>query len=231
MKRRVLPPAIPLSFACVAGFALLLAAPPRAEAVQIRYDIAGVLLDAIGSTPAGTPVTASLRYDTAAAPSAVYANCCDPSGISRKDYPLLAFQVTVGSETLSPTGLGEVLQVRNDWDDTADNSGDYDLFGWGAFQSGSVGGVNIVGAAIFLYDFGLTALSSTDLPDASLTLTDFPNLPPISFNIYDEIGFSNVVRLDSLSGHVVPEPSALLLLAMGLLAPAARHSVRAAMRR
>ena len=189
-------------FVGLLALAMLAGSVCMADATPISYSFEGLLLEDVGTTPAGTTFSGMLNYDSTVSPTSV------SSDTAYYDPPAATLWLTVGSDILPPTAAS--MSVTNN------APGDY--WSFSTSSALTVGGW-LVFANLTLEGLG-DVFPSTSPPPAGLLLSDF-GLGSIFFDVTgppDHAGEGRFGTITAFGPTPVPDDvsSGLLSLFAGM---------------
>ena len=204
--------------------ALILASALQTALGAVTYYFNGNLADAIGSVPSGTSFSGSFDYEF---PQPLNPNPqSNPQVPSvRGDYIPTSISVTVGSEKITFTDNNKYINIYNKTPSTIVNglsaggfpSDDFHIYFQG---SGSLGGMAVDQLQLYMGDASGLVFSDLNLVGDTMRLSQFGTG---YFYIRSYSGSQPYTEIRSNLTSLVPEPSSLSLLALGVVVVALRR--------
>ena len=189
----------------------------KADATPVAFEFEGTLIQVSGPNGlmAGDPFTGMFSYS----PGQIGTDVPLVIPGEKTRYALDSFSVTISSQMAS--SIGGYIDISNDnlpfpafpdiiWDRVDLDPGP----DAGASISGSINGFHVSDFLLSLVNIGGAPFSDTTLPD-SINLLDFPDLRRVDV-IFSDGGGAVIGEISQLHPKVVPEPSTLFLVALGL---------------
>lgn len=198
--------------------ALCIPGLPKATAALLELKVEGTIDGAWAGFPAAY-ATQTAVYDTGAVPIAqVIAN------VATASYPLVSYELTFGATTMTPIAdwAGAYPSPRINITDTTAGGpfGNPDAFQCGARLNESFAGWTMNGFLFHSFDYSFNAISDTSIPTSLAYFDQFSNSRIVQIDAQSPTGGNYAFGLtgQAVTLTEVPEPGALTLLSVGLIA-------------